>query len=60
MPGPELPYWAFLSGTTDSIKGNPKNKLVDQNEGFIGTTFFYGYGDDGEGLAEPCLSGKLA
>jgi len=33
--------------------------LFIDNQGFINTTPFYGFGNDSEGHAEPVLSGRL-
>ena len=52
--------WNITSDEFDMPDALPKLSDEDRSKGFIGTALFYGFGDDGEGHAEPVLSGKLA
>jgi hypothetical protein len=52
--------WNITPAEFDMPAALPKLTDEDRSKGFIGTALFYGFGDDGEGHAEPVLSGRLA
>ena len=52
--------WNITPDEFDMPDALPKLTDEDRSKGFIGTALFYGFGDDGEGHAEPVLSGRLA
>ena len=52
--------WNIPQDEFDMPDALPKLTDEDRSKGFIGTALFYGFGDDGEGHAEPVLSGRLA
>jgi len=52
--------WNITPDEFDMPDALPKLTDEDRRKGFIGTALFYGFGDDGEGHAEPVLSGRLA
>jgi hypothetical protein len=52
--------WGIAPEEFDMPDALPKLTDEDRSKGFIGTALFYGFGDDGEGHAEPVLSGRLA
>ena len=52
--------WGIKNEEFDRIGAPSALTDTERHEGFIGTALFYGFGDDGDGNAEPVLSGKVA
>jgi len=52
--------WDIAKVEFDEIKEPPPLTERDRSEGFIGAILSYGFGDDGQGNADPILSGRVA
>jgi hypothetical protein len=52
--------WGINHEAFERIEPPPALTEEDRDQGFIGVTLYYGFGDDGSGNADAVLSGKLA
>jgi hypothetical protein len=52
--------WGIKGEEFDNIGEPPALTEDDRQHGYIGTVLFYGFGDDGQGNADPVVSGKVA
>jgi len=52
--------WGITRAEFEGIESPPPLTERDRNDGFVGVSLFYGFGDDGSGNADPVFSGKLA
>jgi hypothetical protein len=52
--------WNIPQAEFDTQEIRPLSTDSGNNQGFIGTALFYGFGDDGSGNADAVLSGELA